>query len=366
MNKKWTIVIVCVAIIVAIITYLNFDKIEQYIMSKQWQFVDSIATIQADNINQIATGKNLVTLTKNSVDFYKDMDKPINTISVVTSEIITSVANEYTVIADKVSGNVYMIKENQKVWESKVKGTIFDIVVNKNGYVAITYSQVGYKSTIKVLKPNGEELFTTFLGSTYAIDIDIADNNKRLAIAEVNTEGIKLESNIKIVEISNTTDIKATTVYTAADSLILDIEYTTDNNLYILKDNGIVSIDKDNAIKNILEYTHSEIAYSTIENSENAVAVRKAAVGIFGSESILEIYDEKGKKEYALNTTPQDICVQGKTIALNMGNEVIFVGTNGKLIKRYKLGNQLKDIMLYDNGEMAALVFRDKIELVRI
>lgn len=366
MNRKRFVIIIVLAIIISIITYFNYDKIEEYIANKQWQMADSIATIQIDDINQVESGKSLIMVTKNSIDLYKDSATKKNTISLVTSEIITSTANEYTVIGDKSSGNIYMLKEEIVVWNSKINGTILDIVVNKNGYVAVTYSQSGYKSVIRVIKPTGDELCTTFLGSTYAIDVAISNNNKLLAVAEVDTEGINISSNIKIIEIGNGNDTKFNTVYSDSDSLILDIEYTDKNNLLILKDDGVVSIDKENLTKDVLTYDYSEIVYSTIENSENVVAVRKASVGIFGSECVLEIYDEKSKKEYELTATPQNIYAQDETIALNMGNEVIFVGTNGKLIKRYTLGSQLKDIKLYENGSMAALIFRNKIELVKI
>ncbi|MBO5179235.1 MAG: hypothetical protein J6B87_02680 [Clostridia bacterium] len=366
MKKKWITLAIVLAIIVAIFTYLNYDKIEEYMESKSWQLADSIATIQTDDITQIATGKSLIALTKNSIDLYKDTEKVENSIALVTSEIITSTANNYTVIGDKISGNIYMMKDNEKVWETKVSGTIFDIVVNKNGYVAVTYYQSGYKSTIKVLKTNGEELFTTFLASTYAADVVIADNNKILAVAEIDTEGIKLISKIKIIEIDSSNETKVNTIYEDSDNLILDIEYTGKNELLILKDNGVIMIDNKNVASTILEYDYSNVAYSTIENGENAVIVRKISAGIFGSESVLEIYDNNNKKEYELESTPQSICVQNKTIALNLGNEVVFVGTNGNLIKRYKLGGQLKDIKLYDNGNMVALVFKNKIELIKI
>lgn len=366
MNKKWIVLAIVFAIIVAIITYLNYDRIEEYLENKNWQLADSVATIQIDDIIQVANGKSLVTLTKDSIDFYKDTDTAQNSIEIVTSEILTSCANDYTAIADKKSGNIYMMKEDTKLWETKVTGEIFDIVVNKNGYVAITYYQTGYKSIIKVLKATGEELFTTFLASTYAMDVTIADNNKILALAEVDTEGITLISKVKVIEIDSANETKSNTIYEGKDCLIMDIEYTNKNELMVLKDTGIILINDENKISNVVEYDYSTVAYSTIENGENAIIIRKASSGIFGSESILEIYDKDSKKEYSLQTTPQSISAQNKIIALNLGNEVIFVNTNGNLIKRYNLGGQLKDIKLYDDGNMAALVFKNKIELIKI
>lgn len=366
MNKKWIALALLFVVLVGVITYFNYDRIEEYIENKNWQLADSIATIQTDDISQIVAGKSLITLTKSSIDFYTNSNKIENTISVTTNEIVTDAAGDYTVVADKTLGNIYLMKDVTKVWETKVTGSVLGVVVNKNGYVAVIYSQPGYKSIIKVLKANGEEMFTTFLASTYALDVAIADNNKNLAVIEVDTDGIKLISKIKLLEIDGTGENKVDTLYEESNCLVLDIEYKNANELLLLKDNGVALIDSEKNVKELLKYSYSDVAYSTIENAKNIVVVRKIATGIFGSESVVEIYENETKKEYKLSSTPQSVHVQNKIIALNMGNEVIFVGTNGNLIKRYTLGGQLKDIKLYDNGNFAALVFRNKVELIKI
>ena len=52
------------------------------------------------------------------------------------------------------------------------------------------YSQAGYKSLIKVFSNTGKELFTNYLASTYAIDVAISNDNKTLAVAEIDANGI--------------------------------------------------------------------------------------------------------------------------------------------------------------------------------
>lgn len=366
MSKKLFVILIIISITAAIITYFNYENIENYLENKSWQLAYVSATIPMNDITQVEAGKNLITVTKNSLDFYKNTEKREYSVALVTSEIITNNKNEYTIIADKDSGIVYMMKNNEEMWKCEIDGTIMNVVVNKNGYSAITYYQAGHKSTIKVLKPNGEELFTTFLASTYAVDVAIADNNKVLAVAEVDTETMQIASKVKIIKMSNDEKKEVSTIYEEDDCIIVDIEYTSDNELLIQKDNGIIMIGAENIRKDIAKYNYSDVAYAIIENGENAILIRKKATGIFGTESVLEIYSEDTKKEYELNSTPQGICAYNKTIALNMGNEAIFVGTNGKLIKRYNLNGQAKEIKLYEDGNMAAIVFKNKIELINI
>lgn len=371
MKRKWIIVLVIISILTAIVTYFNYERIENYIKNKNWQLANVVATIQKNDITQVEAGKTMIAITKNSIDFYHDKQQKENSIELVTSEIVTSTKNEYTVIADKYSGFVYMMKNNEKVWENKITGTIMNVTVNKNGYVAVTYYQAGHKSTIKILKPNGEELFTTFLASTYAVDVAIADNNKFLAVAEIDTETMRAISKVKIIKIGSDEKKEVSIIYEADNCIILDVEYTSDNELLIHKDNGIVLVDGENNIVNIAKYNYSDVVYATIENSENPILVRKNSIGLFGTECVLEIYERDAKKEYAkkeyeLSSTPQGICAHNKIIALNMGNEAIFVRTNGKLVKRYNLDGQAREIKVYDNGNMAAVVFKNKIELINI
>lgn len=38
---------------------------------------------------------------------------------------------------------------------------------------------------VKVYSPEGKDLFTMYLSTTYAVDIDISEDNKYLAVAEI-------------------------------------------------------------------------------------------------------------------------------------------------------------------------------------
>ena len=72
------------------------------------------------------------------------------------------------------------------------------------------------------------------------------------------------------------------------------------------------------------------------------------------------------KLEINIQKTPQGIDTMNDKIALNLGDEVLFLNTNGKVVKRYELERQLSEIKLYNKGNCAALVFRDRIELIKL
>ena len=51
-------------------------------------------------------------------------------------------------------------------------------------------------------------------------------------------------------------------------------------------------------------------------------------------------------------------------IAVNLGTEVEFVNTDGKLVKRYVANQEITNIVVSDS--MAGIIYRDKIEIINL
>ena len=53
-------------------------------------------------------------------------------------------------------------------------------------------------------------------------------------------------------------------------------------------------------------------------------------------------------------------------ICVGIGQEVHFITATGRLIKKYTTTMDIKEVLIYDNGNHAALVYRNKIEIINI
>lgn len=370
-NKKYIIIlfsIICVCFL--LVGYFNFEKIVSFFNNKEWEFAESFATINEENVSNVEGGKQLVILANNHIDLYGNKGKSEFNEEIISSNFMSSSCDSYLVLVPKDTKLIYLFRGSELVWKNEFKWNILNVSVNKNGYVTVIYSQSGYKSSIKIFKPTGEELFTTYLASTYALDVEMSNDNKYLYVAEIDTEGIKIESNIKIIEITNfepgmneTNNVE--TVLVGTDTLITDIEYSDSNQLYILKDSGIDTLSKDKIITNLGTFEVKNILFSRIYNLKYPITIEKNSTGIFTNEIYLKIFKEE-VINIKIDRTPQNIDTLEDKIALNLGNEVLFLNTNGKVEKRYELEKQLLSVKLYDSGNLAALVFRDKIELVKL
>lgn len=369
-NKKYILyllVVFCVCFI--LVGYFNYEKIINFFNSKEWEFVESFATLNVENISQVESGKLLLVLDNNNLALYDNEIKYSE--NLVTTGLITNFSNDYMVTVSKDTNAIYLFKEYELLWKNNFNWNIMNVSVNKNGYVTVIYSQSGYKSSIKIFKPSGEEMFTTYLASTYALDAEMSNDNKMLYIAEIDTEGIKLKSNIKVIEITNiepgiTSTPKVETILTRTDTLITDIEYSDINKLHVLMDSEIVGIDTENQVNDIGLYEPKNTLFAVVGNSKYPTIIEKKSTGIFTNETNLKIYKEDEIIEVNIDKTPQNVDVLNDKIALNLGDEVLFLNTNGDVEKRYELEKQLVSVKLYEDGKKAALIFRDKIELLKI
>lgn len=369
-KKKFISFCIFVVIISAIIFYFNSEKIINYFQNKEWEFADSVGSVSLSTnyIKAEGTFSKLILIGNNYIKGYSNEAKEEFDIFASFQDVTCDSNGDYSVIAEKSGTTVYLICGSEKVWETTVPGNIYSVYVNKNGYVAVTYRQSGYKSLVKIISPNGIELFTSYFASTYALDVAITNDNKTLAIAEIDTDGIHVSSAIKIIDINNLENSNVKKFDLDENSIIIDIEYTEKNELLILTDSS-VKIIKNNEVTNMLNYEYPNTMNITIENCKNVITIEKEEKGLFDVKYKLCIYSygsQLEKKEFELYDLPKQIKAMNNIIAIAMENEVLVINTNGKLVKRFDISRDLKSLVIFDNTNMIGLIFRDKIEFIKI
>ena len=104
-------------------------------------------------------------------------------------------------------------------------------------------STTGCKTVIVLYNPSGDELFRTYLPTTYCVDMEISNDNKYMAIAELNTAGTMIETSIKIISIENAKEKPEDAfiaIYNAnSTNMVLNLKYTDDGKLVAMYDNMI-------------------------------------------------------------------------------------------------------------------------------
>ena len=372
-KKMYTIIVMIIIVFFAIlgafyVANMDFRNFVDFkILRKEVTSKDAVVISIDENQNNIfGYDRYIAVLKDNKLIHYDSSGKKGSEIEVQINNPVFDVNGNYLIIAEKEKQKLYLISGANKIWEKNekdIEGNIIRVCVNKNGYSAIILSGTTHKSVIEIFDNNGKKIFKTYLSSTLAMDVDISFDNKYMSYAEINTNGTKVSSDVKTISIE---EAKVVDTYELKqDSVILNIKYQDQNKLICMYDKKIYVI-KDSKEEEFLK--EEELANSTfvdIELSNNIVKVTDKS-SLFKSRNDIEIINtnNKGESLYFLDGVVKGLYAFDSKIALNLGTEVQFIGTNGWLIKKYTSNQEIKDVIMCN--EFAGIVYRNRIEIVKL
>lgn len=379
-NKKkiiiLTIVILMAILIIAGITIYKNNKeardwIDKNIFRKE-VMQDKVATIELkeeDNSNIYAFNKYIGILSKSKFTIYGNTGDTEKELDVQISNPIFSSANRFLTIAETKGQKLYLITDKDISWEANVEGNISQVQVNKNGYVAVVIVDTSYKTVIAMYNPQGKEMFKTYLSSTRTADVSISNDNKYLAIAEVDTSGTMIQSNIKLISIekasSDPTNSVENTYKGESGKLIVNIKYQDKDKLVCMYTDSIHVIE--NGEDTVLwDNSDKKVIFEAIELNNHVTAIEEKSSGLFTADSLVSIInlENKNTKKYTATSVTKEIYTYGDIIALNLGTEIEFINTEGWLVKRYIANQEITNVVVSNN--MAGIIYRDKIEIINL
>ena len=378
-RKKIIITTIVVTVIVlvgiAVGTYCTNEAvrgwIDKFIFRKE-VLQDSVATIdlkEGQNANVYAFNKYIGILDQAKFTVYSNSGSKEKELDVQLSNPLYSSANRFLAIAEKGGQKFYLITDKDVSWDATVEGNISQVFVNKNGYVAVVITGTLNKTVIKMYNPSGKAMFTQYLSTTRAIDVSISNDNRYLAIAEIDTSKTVLQSNVKIISIEkaekNADDYLEKTYSSATGKLITNIRYQDKNKLVCMYTDGISVIENDQE-NTLVDTKDKKIAFQSIDIDNNICYVEEKSSGLFTADSVVNItnIDNKSSKQYTVNYVAKEIFTNVDIIALNLGTDIEFINTGGWLVKRYVANQEITNVVVSNN--IAGIVYRDKIEIINL
>ena len=367
--------ILVVAIIVLVALYITNKEFRNWIDIQVFRkeiSQDKVATIDLDEgqtTNTYAFNKYIGILNKNKFNLYGTTGAEEASLDMQITNPLFHSANRFLVIGESEGQKIYLIEDKEMAWEGQVEGSISQVYVNKNGYVAVIMSETSYKSVIQLFDPEGNALFKKYLSSTIAIDVAISTDNKYLAIAEVDTSGTVIQSNIRIISIekakTDPTNSEEKNYKSEQNKLIVNIQYQEKNRIVCMYTDSINVIENDQETV-LFENKNKKITAQSIHLDNNFVTIEEESSGIFSANSVVNIVDidTKNTKNYTVETAVKEIYTKGDIIALNLGTEVEFINTGGWLVKRYVAEQEVTNVTVSNN--IAGIIYRDKVEIINL
>ena len=321
------------------------------------------------NPSVYAYDKYITVLSKNKLIEYTSDGKNIAELDVNISVPLISSNEKYMVMAEKNGKTIYLISGSSIVWQNSVEGQISQVNVNKNGYVSIVIKNTIYKSIVVFFDLSGKELFRTYLDSTYATCTDISTNNSYLAIGGVDYSGTIIKSYVKIVSVELAqSDPKNSIVYTYESEngeIITNVCYKDKTSVICMFNNYIQKVTP-NSNERIYDITNNDL-FIDINLKDYIAIIDKQSSGLFSYEYEISIKNQTNSSEnlYILNSDlPKSLLISGSNMAINLGNEVQIINSNGWLLKKYTSSKQISNIILGDN--IAGIVYKNKIEIISL
>ena len=380
-NKKKIIIATIVAIIIIFlivlaILYANNKDARNWIdknifrKEKTQNNLPAIEIDESNNSNIYAFNKYIGVLNKNDFKIYDSTAKKENELTIEITKPIFNSNSRYLAIAEEKGQKFYLIEDKNILWEGNVEGNISQVTVNKNGYVAVTIVDTSYKTVVQVFDNQGTPLFKAVLSSTRAVATSISEDNKYLAIAQVDTSGTIVQSNIKVISIEEAktnAENAIKKIYNGENNeLITNIQYQEKNKLLCMYTDKITVIKSDESVETLQEYGNKKVAFASIELANSSITVEEKSSGIFTADSIVNIINSENKSLalYTAKSVTKEIYTSNNIIALNLGSEVEFINTSGWLVKRYVAEQEITSIVL--SNSIAGIVYRDKIEIINL
>ena len=367
--------ILVVAVIVVVSLYISNREFRNWIdveIFRKEVSQDKLATIElddGDNSNVYAFDDYITILSKNKLSLYGSSGTEEASLDIQITKPVFNATNRFLVIGESNGQKLYLVENKNIVWENQIEGNISQVYVNKNGYVAVIISGTSYKSVVEMFDPEGNVLFNIYLSSTMAVDVTISNDNKYLAMAEIDTSGTIIQSDVRIISVekakTDPTNSEEKKYDSEKNRLLVNIKYQDKDKIVCMYTDAISIIENDSE-NVVFEKDDQKITSQSIELDNNFVIIEEESSGIFSANSVASIMDidSKNQKDYTVNTSVKEIYTKGNIVALNLGTEVEFINTGGWLVKRYVANQEVTNITISDN--IAGIVYRDKVEIINL
>lgn len=329
--------------------------------------VQEIFSISYDPAVQtsIIPGKDgMLVINKNRISEYTTSKNPIwvNEINVL-NPIIDTNSNRF-VIAENGGNKIMAFHGRSMVWELELPNEIRKVTINKDGYVGVIFSQVGYKSGFLFFSPDGKEVFKKLFANTNLIDADISPKGDIVAMIEADSSSAIL--NCAISFMSSKGQIVHSEI--EEDVLLSGIRFVDNTNVIAVGDNRLVKVDKDYNKTVFDDFEGKSVSGINLENEGKIIKTYREETSLFANKSKIDIVNVNNKKTGAgeVQGVVKAIESSGKTIAIVLADRVDFFDISGKYLNTLSISGKYKSLKLFNSGEYACIDLTDVLRFVKI
>lgn len=281
-------------------------------------------------------------------------------VSVVEPFIKTS--GDYVLLGDFGGNNLYIIKGEEIVKSISTKKPIKTASINSSGKcVAVTEGDM-HKRDVTVYDKDGKELFVWISGSKLVVDAAIADNDKNVVIASLETHGTVMRSVVGFYNISKK-DPVATQVF---DNEIISALKLHDNYVYCIGESKTATFTVGGDKKGEIPYKTKTLL--SCETNKNGIVMSFMETTLSDKRYNIEIYSESAEKkaEYFHDYKAEYIDVSPSYIVIGREGLISVINYDGNETQLLDPGINIKEISFVGNEKKMVAFSSDGAYLVSV
>jgi len=277
-----------------------------------------------------------------------------------TTSPAVDIAGKYVMLADMNGKDVNVFKEDRLVTQIKTEREILSAKMNKNGYVAVATSELGYKGMITVYDKGGREIFRWHSGSGYIGGMDISSKD-RIAVAQIMTDKEKVYS--KIISINMNKNGEVTNI-AQSDGIVMEICFRDNGTFTAVSDGGVLGFSSGGKEIYNVNFGGRIIESYDISNENNMVF----AFDNGRNGTMVESYSSRGKCRgiYDAETKMRDFDVNGECIVIGTSDRLLRITPVGKLRNEIGIPHDVREIEIFGNRDRVVVVGGNSAELIKL
>lgn len=286
--------------------------------------------------------------------------------AVLNNPILKPVGSKLLVL-DIGGKEIFVLKENNILWQNAVDGNIINASISASGHVAVVHESEGYRCTIRVYDPMGTEMFSRYIDKKFVISADVSPAGDLFVINSIDASGAEINPQLQFFNIHGDPREPFAAISLRINEIFPFIWYRNDNSIFAVSDISLLYYDRGRKEQWSQQY---ERVSSTCPVGDKyiAAAVRNDGDLTFlkGISTEVAVFDIRGQKTAScyIDGDVINLRAYSNIIAVNAVREAYFIDVKGNLIGKYTPKSDIIDICLFSKVE-AAVITKSSVDIVR-
>ena len=321
-------------------TYRSLEKDDQGQTAEFTYIRDATNAFASLNGSLVLCSDTALQLYSNSGVLYIDRQVKMN-------DPVISVCGTYAVVYDVGGNNLYVIHNQEVVFEytSKTGCDLLSARVNENGCLAVVEEASGYKASVRIYNSAFKLVLAENVSSEYVVDAVISPSNSQFAVVSIAQRSGKFSSIVSLYD-GKEGDQLASTVL--EDQFILELHWQS-NNIWLQGNDSATVLDQElNVLGTWSEPNQYLQGYSL--NGDN-YAVEVASWYKAGGSGEVLLIDERGD-------TACSKAISGEVLSVSAAGRYIAVLT-AEALTIYTSNDLEEYAQINNNGSKRAIIHSD-------